>query len=83
MIVDHAVKKLVQRRLRVAKLFALAINSAMRALKVDGTEKVLIGLIDLKVKENTLTYRDQQIACQVTKPLILVTKRNFGWILGK
>ena len=32
LIVDHAVKKLIQKHARVAKLFASAVNSAMRAL---------------------------------------------------
>ena len=49
MIADDASKKLIQEGARVAELFASAVNSAMRALKMDGIEKVLIGLIDLKV----------------------------------
>lgn len=43
-----AAKKLIQERARVAELFACAVNSGMRTLKMDGMEKVLMGLTDLK-----------------------------------
>ena len=42
-------KKLIQERARVAELFAGAVNSGMRTLKMDGFEKVLMGLTDLKM----------------------------------
>jgi type II secretory ATPase GspE/PulE/Tfp pilus assembly ATPase PilB-like protein len=48
MIADDAAKKLIQERARVAELFASAVNSGMRTLKMDGMEKVLMGLTDLK-----------------------------------
>ena len=49
MIADEAAKKLIQERARVAELFASAVNSGMRTLKMDGMEKVLMGLTDLKM----------------------------------
>jgi type II secretory ATPase GspE/PulE/Tfp pilus assembly ATPase PilB-like protein len=48
MIADDAAKKLIQERARVTDLFASAVNSGMRTLKMDGMEKVLMGLTDLK-----------------------------------
>ena len=33
---------------RVAELFATALNEGMRTLKMDGIEKVLSGITDLK-----------------------------------
>ena len=48
MIADDAAKKLIQERARVAELFSSAVNSGMRTLKMDGMEKVLIGLTDMK-----------------------------------
>ena len=48
MIADDAAKKLIQERARVAELFASAVSSGMRTLKMDGMEKVLMGLTDLK-----------------------------------
>jgi len=49
MIADDAAKKLIQERARVAELFACAVSSGMRTLKMDGMEKVLMGLTDLKM----------------------------------
>lgn len=49
MIADDAAKKLIQERARVAELFASAVNSGMRTLKMDGMEKVLMGMTDLKM----------------------------------
>ena len=49
MIADDDAKKLIQERARVADLFACALNSGMRSLKMDGMEKVLMGLTDLKM----------------------------------
>ena len=48
MIADDAAKKLIQERARVAELFSSAVSSGMRTLKMDGMEKVLMGLTDLK-----------------------------------
>ena len=49
MIADDAAKKLIQERARVAELFTSAVGSGMRTLKMDGMEKVLMGLTDLKI----------------------------------
>ena len=49
MIADDPAKKLIQERARVAELFASAVNSGMYTLKMDGMEKILMGLTDLKM----------------------------------
>ena len=49
MIADDNAKKLIQERARVAELFASAVTSGMRTLKMDGMEKVLMGMTDLKM----------------------------------
>jgi type II secretory ATPase GspE/PulE/Tfp pilus assembly ATPase PilB-like protein len=49
MIADDPAKKLIQERARVAELFSSAVNSGMRTLKMDGMEKVLMGMTDLKM----------------------------------
>ena len=49
MVADDDLKKLIQERARVAELFSSAVNSGMRTLKMDGMEKVLMGLTDLKM----------------------------------
>jgi type II secretory ATPase GspE/PulE/Tfp pilus assembly ATPase PilB-like protein len=48
LIADETVKKLVQERARVAEIFTAAVASGMRTLKMDGMEKILMGLTDLK-----------------------------------
>jgi type II secretory ATPase GspE/PulE/Tfp pilus assembly ATPase PilB-like protein len=48
LIVDDAIKKLVQQRARVAEIFAAAVESGMRTIKMDGMEKIMQGLTDLK-----------------------------------
>ena len=48
MVADDAAKKLIQERARVAELFASAVNSGMRTLKMDGMEKVMMGVTDMK-----------------------------------
>ncbi len=48
LIADDAIKKLVQERARVAEVFAKAVEGGMRTLKMDGMEKVLMGLTDVK-----------------------------------
>ncbi|MBS1158579.1 MAG: type secretory pathway, ATPase PulE/Tfp pilus assembly pathway, ATPase PilB [Proteobacteria bacterium] len=45
---SDAVKKLVQERARVAEILALALNEGMRTLKMDGIEKVMQGITDIK-----------------------------------
>jgi type II secretory ATPase GspE/PulE/Tfp pilus assembly ATPase PilB-like protein len=49
MITDEAAKKLIHERARVAELLASAVNIGMRTLKMDGMEKVLMGMTDLKM----------------------------------
>ena len=49
MIADEPAKKLIQECARVVELFASAVNSGMSTLKMDGMEKVLMGLTDLKM----------------------------------
>jgi type II secretory ATPase GspE/PulE/Tfp pilus assembly ATPase PilB-like protein len=48
LIGDDTVKKLIQERARVADLFVAAVGGGMRTLKMDGMEKVLLGLTDMK-----------------------------------
>jgi type II secretory ATPase GspE/PulE/Tfp pilus assembly ATPase PilB-like protein len=49
LIADDTVKKLIQERARVAQVFAAAVEGGMRTLKMDGLEKVMMGLTDLKM----------------------------------
>ena len=42
------IKKLIQEHARVAEIFTEAIAGGMRTLKMDGMEKVLMGLTDMK-----------------------------------
>ncbi|WP_371323200.1 ATPase, T2SS/T4P/T4SS family [Dechloromonas sp. ZY10] len=42
------VKKLIQEKARVAEVLALALNQGMRTLKMDGIEKILQGITDIK-----------------------------------
>lgn len=48
LVADDEVKKLIQERARVADLFVQAVASGMRTLKMDGMEKIMMGLTDLK-----------------------------------
>jgi type II secretory ATPase GspE/PulE/Tfp pilus assembly ATPase PilB-like protein len=48
LIADDHIKRLVQERARVAEVFVAAVAGGMRTLKMDGMEKVLMGLTDLK-----------------------------------
>ncbi|WP_374667344.1 GspE/PulE family protein [Ramlibacter sp.] len=48
LIADDEVKKLIQERARVAEIFVSAVASGMRTLKMDGMEKIMLGLTDLK-----------------------------------
>ncbi|KQT12369.1 GspE/PulE family protein [Ramlibacter sp. Leaf400] len=45
---DDEIKKLIQERARVAELFVSAVAAGMRTLKMDGMEKIMMGLTDLK-----------------------------------
>jgi type II secretory ATPase GspE/PulE/Tfp pilus assembly ATPase PilB-like protein len=48
LIGDDAARKLIQERARVAELFVAAVAAGMHTLKMDGMEKILMGLTDLK-----------------------------------
>jgi type II secretory ATPase GspE/PulE/Tfp pilus assembly ATPase PilB-like protein len=48
LVADDAVKKLIQERARVAEIFVQAVANGMRTLKMDGMEKILMGLTDIK-----------------------------------
>ena len=48
LVADDTTRKLIQERARVADLFTACITGGMRTLKMDGMEKVLMGLTDLK-----------------------------------
>jgi type II secretory ATPase GspE/PulE/Tfp pilus assembly ATPase PilB-like protein len=48
LIANDGIKKLIQERARVADVFAAAVDGGMRTLKMDGMEKVMMGLTDLK-----------------------------------
>ncbi len=49
LIADDGIKKLIQERARVAEIFAAAVEGGMRTLKMDGMEKVMMGMTDLKM----------------------------------
>jgi type II secretory ATPase GspE/PulE/Tfp pilus assembly ATPase PilB-like protein len=49
LIADDGIKKLIQERARVAEIFSAAVEGGMRTLKMDGMEKVMMGLTDLKM----------------------------------
>ncbi len=49
LIADDTVKKLIQERARVAELFAASVEGGMRTLKMDGMEKIMLGMTDLKM----------------------------------
>lgn len=49
LIADDGIKRLIQERARVAELFAASVEGGMRTLKMDGMEKVMMGLTDLKM----------------------------------
>ena len=48
LIADDEIKRLVQERARVADIFVAAVAGGMRTLRMDGMEKILMGLTDLK-----------------------------------
>ena len=49
LVAEDPIKKLIQERARVAELFAEAVESGMRTLKMDGMEKIMMGLTDIKM----------------------------------
>jgi type II secretory ATPase GspE/PulE/Tfp pilus assembly ATPase PilB-like protein/GAF domain-containing protein len=48
LVIDDGVKRLIQERARVAEIFAAAVEAGMRTLKMDGMEKIMLGMTDLK-----------------------------------
>ena len=48
LIADDEVKKLIQERARVAEIFVAGVAAGMRTLKMDGMEKIMMGMTDLK-----------------------------------
>jgi len=49
LIATDDIKKLIQERARVAQIFAAAVEGGMRTLKMDGMEKIMMGLTDIKM----------------------------------
>ncbi len=49
LIATDDIKKLIQERARVSEIFAASVEGGMRTLKMDGMEKVMLGLTDLKM----------------------------------
>jgi len=49
LVADDHVKRLIQERARVAELFSASVETGMRTLKMDGMEKTMMGLTDLKM----------------------------------
>lgn len=49
LVTDDGIKRRIQERARVAELFAASVEGGMRTLKMDGMEKILLGLTDLKM----------------------------------
>jgi type II secretory ATPase GspE/PulE/Tfp pilus assembly ATPase PilB-like protein len=48
MIASDGVKKLIQERARVSDIFVKCVDEGMSTLKMDGMEKVMMGLTDMK-----------------------------------
>jgi len=48
LVATDEIKQLIQTRARVAEIFSAAVSGGMRTLKMDGMEKILMGLTDLK-----------------------------------
>ncbi|WP_114970702.1 GspE/PulE family protein [Rhodoferax ferrireducens] len=49
LIASDDIKKLIQERARVAEIFSAAVEGGMRTLKMDGMEKIMMGLTDIKM----------------------------------
>ncbi len=47
LVADDAVRRLIQERARVSEIFETGVRHGMRTLKMDGMEKILLGLTDL------------------------------------
>jgi type II secretory ATPase GspE/PulE/Tfp pilus assembly ATPase PilB-like protein len=48
MVGSDTIKRLIQEKARVAQILAGALNENMRTLKMDGIEKILQGITDIK-----------------------------------
>jgi type II secretory ATPase GspE/PulE/Tfp pilus assembly ATPase PilB-like protein len=48
LVADDHIKRLIQERARVSELFSASVETGMRTLKMDGMEKIMLGLTDLK-----------------------------------
>ncbi|HEY4372562.1 MAG TPA: GspE/PulE family protein [Burkholderiales bacterium] len=48
MVASETIKKLIQEKARVADIFVTSVEEGMSTLKMDGMEKVLMGLTDIK-----------------------------------
>jgi type II secretory ATPase GspE/PulE/Tfp pilus assembly ATPase PilB-like protein len=48
LVADDYLKRRIQERARVSELFAVAVETGKRTLKMDGMEKIMLGLTDLK-----------------------------------
>jgi type II secretory ATPase GspE/PulE/Tfp pilus assembly ATPase PilB-like protein len=48
MIGTDKIKKLIQEHARVAQMLAVSLEDGMLTLKMDGIEKVLLGITDIK-----------------------------------
>ncbi len=48
LVADDHLKRLIQERGRVVELFSAAVEAGMRTLKMDGMEKIMLGMTDLK-----------------------------------
>jgi type II secretory ATPase GspE/PulE/Tfp pilus assembly ATPase PilB-like protein len=49
LIASDDIKRLIQERARVAQIFAASVEGGMRTLKMDGMEKIMMGLTDIKM----------------------------------
>ena len=47
MIASDAIKKMIQEKARVADLFVKCVEEGMSTLKMDGMDKVMMGLTDM------------------------------------
>ena len=47
MIASDAIKKMIQEKARVADLFIKSVEEGMSTLKMDGMDKVMMGLTDM------------------------------------
>ena len=63
LVADDQLKRLIQERARVAECSSAAVEAGMRTLKMDGMEKIMMGLTDLKQVRSVCIIADGAI-CQ-------------------